>query len=186
MAAPNISFRFTREPLSLKPTRCRPQAGSLGSKSRTRSRLRCRATPRNSSVPSAGYSKGLVHAPPGSGPVSLRLDRRTATLVTPHTYTGGAAAAGRPIDNIEVRACWCIGASRFAVAVAYGFQSLALFPAPLVHSPSCWPQLDAGLARPVRFQSWERPTGSKPEVHFFISRTKKSDDASIVRARRNV
>ena len=66
-------------------------------------------SPRNSSVPSAGYSKGLVHAPQGSGPVRLRLDRRTATLVTPHTHTGGAAPTGRPIQRIEVRACGVSG-----------------------------------------------------------------------------
>ena len=50
--------------------------------------LTSQATPRISSVPSAGYSKGLAHAPPGGGPVSCRLDRRTATLLTPTRKPG--------------------------------------------------------------------------------------------------
>jgi hypothetical protein len=190
MAAPNISFRFTRGSLSLKPTRCRPQAGGSGSKSLTPSRRYAGGppTPRlrmpgdaypdrtlhdRDSVPAAGYSKALAHAPRGSGPVSFRLGRRTATLEISFTHCGDAAPAGRPIDSVEVRASGVSGPDGLPRAARRGrsrvmprsaSRACGFFQPCSVHSPSCWPSVRRRARLPARRDFKAGNDGPQPAV----------------------
>ena len=79
-----------------------------------------RPTPMNRQRGPAGPPLGSNAPATKDGPVSLRLDRRTATLVTPHTHTGSAAPAGRPIESIEVRASGVSGPGGWPTAARRG------------------------------------------------------------------